>query len=171
MSSDNLLFEVNQIDPTPWLEMLDERFGIPATCFEDYIWHQPNAKLISLVHHTHKAPAKPAPISIGLPFIRVKMRFPKMTTGGTLLVGLEATRHVIELDEEQVSAYYSRATHIPLEQAQLEHCDTMGYVIVRHSGVVLGQGFYRPETSEHQACFDSFYPKAAANHSQRSALG
>lgn len=165
------IFEVNRIDPAPWLAMLDERFSIPEDCFTDYTWHQPNRKLVSLVHHGHKAPVKPAPISTGLPFIRIKMRFPKMTTGGTMLVGRHATRHVIELEAHQVSAYFSRGTYIELEPDQDARCESMGYVIMMHRGIVLGQGFYRPKTDEQSASFDSFYPKAAANHAQRSALG
>lgn len=164
---------VEPIDPTPWIALLHERFGMNEEALRAYTWHQPNAQLISLLTPSHQPPARPAPISMGLPFIRTTLRFPKMTTGGTLLVGPLATRHVIDLDEAQLNAYYSRQTYIALRPEQTDLCESMGYVIVKFEGIVLGQGFYRPAdpAGDAPANLDSFYPKAFANHAQRSALG
>lgn len=165
--------DIEPIDPAPWITLLHDRFGMDEEALRAYIWHQPNSQLISLLTRSHQPPSRPAPISMGLPFIRTTLRFPKMTTGGTLLVGPLATRHVIDLDEPQLNAYYSRQTYIALRPEQTICCESMGYVIVKFEGIVLGQGFYRPASTqgEEPANFDSFYPKAFANHAQRSALG
>lgn len=164
---------IEPIDPGPWIAMLHERFAMDEEALRAYVWHQPNAQLVSLLTPSHEPPSRSAPISMGLPFIRTTLRFPKMTTGGTLLVGPLAKRHVIDLDEAQLNAYYSRQTYIPLRPEQTSRCESMGYVIVKFEGVVLGQGFYRPALPEEgePANLDSFYPKAFANHAQRSALG
>ncbi len=162
---------IDYIDSAPWITLLNDRFGIPTESFESYRWYQPNRKLISLLNTSMQPPRRPEPISMGLPFIRINMKYPKLTTGGTLFVGPLATKNVVELTEEQVNSYYSRAMYIPLTEEQTTRCTTMGYIILSFQGIILGQGFYRPKSEEEDANFDSFYPKAFANHAQRSALG
>lgn len=163
------------IDGAPWMALLEERFGIPPRVFDEHVWHQPNRKLVSIVTRDHAAPLRPEPISIGLPFFRTNLTYPKMTTGATLLFGHHATRHVVALRPEQVDPYYMRASQIVLDEAQLGSCESSGYVIVTFDGVVLGQSVYfvagEREGVELPHRMQSLYPKAFSNNAHRSALG
>lgn len=158
------------IDPTPWVALLSERFGVAPEVFDAYLWHSPNPKLIAIVARDHEPPLRPAPLSIGLPFLRTNMQHPKMTTGGTLLLGHLATRHTVELNAEQMALYFQRGARIPLLEAQLGACESLGYVIARHHGVTLGQGIYFDANAERDAVLRSLYPKAFTNRVERSAL-
>lgn len=166
----NAYASVEEIDATPWIELLTERFGFPEGTFDAFIWHQPNRKAISLVNSGHQAPSKPEPSAIGMPFLTTKSRYPKMTTGATLAFGDAATRNIIELTEAQTDKYFSRQC-FPIDPSQTKDCTGMGYVIARFEGVTLGMGLYRPARDELEPQLDSLYPKAHANHAGRSALG
>lgn len=161
---------IEAIDPSPWLELLEERFAIPPSAFDDYLMHRPNTKCIHVVARGHEPPLRPEPASIGLPFLRTKMRYPKMTTAATMAFGHLARRHVVALEEAQLDEYLSRQL-VELTPAQEAGLGSRGYVIARYQGLSLGQGLYYPTDARGPARLISMFPGALANNTERRALG
>lgn len=148
------------LDPVPWLQLLEGRFGIPAAVFADFVLFRQNAKYIALVARDHLPPAEPSPTSTGLPFMRTALRYPKLTTAAAMLFGHHATHNYVDLDRAQAEAYMSRET-LRLDAAQTQACTDTGYVLARHEAVTLGLAFFRLEENQ-GGPLESLYPKVWA---------
>jgi SAM-dependent methyltransferase/NOL1/NOP2/fmu family ribosome biogenesis protein len=108
---------------------------------------------LQLVARDHRAPARPRPVSTGVPARRARNRTPKPSTALAFLVGRHATSRVVEVTAAQRDAYQRREAIRPSAD-QLAACQSgdhleganreRGYVILRYRGVPLGCGFLRP---------------------------
>ncbi len=152
---------MHTIDIAAWLLMLEDRFGFPPDIFAPYRVEQPNPKYLTLVARDHTPPFDPKPSSTGIPFLRINLPYPKPTTAAAMMLGPHATRNVVELDRTQADVFLSRRNAVLTEQ-QTICCTGIGYVIVRHAGISLGLGLYRPEPDG--GVLESLYPKAHALH-------
>ena len=146
---------VEFVEREPWLEIVEERFGIGPEVFEPYYLVRPNRKGLNLVLRDHLSPERPKPEIIGMSFMRTRMRFPKLTTAAAMAFGHHATRNLVGLDQEQADCFLSR-TRFELSSAQIESCTGTGYVLVRVREVMLGVGLYRAESH----LLQSLLPKA-----------
>ncbi|NPA91183.1 MAG: class I SAM-dependent methyltransferase [Chloroflexi bacterium] len=131
------------VDPRPWLTFLRERYGIPPHRFTNYLFIRRSTKTLYLVPKDHRPPTTPSPDAVGLAFLHVKARPPKLTTAGALMFGRWATRHTIPLTAHQRDAYLARHT-VTLAPEQTASCTRGGFVIVTYRGFPLGMGIYRP---------------------------
>ncbi len=131
-------------DPERWFGLVEARFGIAPAVFEGYTLFQPNARYLSLVASDHRPPARPEAVFSGLYFLKVAMRYPKLTTQAAMVFGGAATRNVVTLDEAGIAAYIRR-NDVALTPEQTASCDGMGYVLVRYGGFTTGVGLFRPE--------------------------
>ncbi|MBK1696758.1 RsmB/NOP family class I SAM-dependent RNA methyltransferase [Rhodovibrio salinarum] len=126
---------------------------------------------LQLVAETHSAPARPAPVSTGVPARRARNRTPKPSTSLALMVGQHARRRVVEVTAEQRDAYQRRQAIQPSD-TQLAACRNdahlsdgidptgaieQGFVLLRYRGIPLGAGFLRPGPP---AEIESQYPRA-----------
>lgn len=152
---------VDVVDPTPYLKQVDRRFGIPPSTFDDYVFVRPNSKKVHLVPRDHRPPSRPEPMSLGMPFIRTYLKYPKLTTAAAMTFGHAATRNVVPADEEQLTAFLTRR---PFEAsaAQTKSCTGRGYVLVRFKELTLGVGFYKP--SARGGIVNSMMPKVWARN-------
>lgn len=139
----------------PWLQLLEERFGISPSTFDDYYLVRPNNRDLNLVRRDHLPPTRPEPQFIGMSFMRTRMRFPKLTTAAAMSFGPQATRNVVALEPDQADQFLSRQP-IELGAAQAQMCTGTGYVLVRIEDVFLGVGLYRAE----EGTVQSLLPKA-----------
>ena len=162
--------EREPFDFSAHMASLSERFGFPQDVFSGHTVFEQNSKLIALVADPHRAPRYPEPLASGMPLLRTNMLHPKLTTGAIQSFGHLATRHTVELTPTQLSEFFSRQNVFP-QPAQLTTCDSTGYVVLTHQGVVLGQGLYRTQTDEFPARIESLYPKSQSNRPDRCALG
>jgi 16S rRNA C967 or C1407 C5-methylase (RsmB/RsmF family)/NOL1/NOP2/fmu family ribosome biogenesis protein len=136
---------------------MERRFGLPAAAFAGLeIRRRGDHLQASAVGHT--APAKPRPVSTGVPIRRRAAQGDKLSTAAALMVGAQATRNVVELDAAQRDAYQRRQPLTP-SPAQLADCNRQGYVILRYRGVPLGCGLLRPGPPVE---IESQYPRAWA---------
>lgn len=131
---------VEVIDPAPYWSQLKTRFGIPPSTFDGFVLVQPQSKKLHLVPDDHVPPERPTPETVGLPFLRIQMAVPKLTTAAALQFGQHATQNVIDATTDQTEAYLARETFAP-SPSQLKRCTARGYVIVRHGGWGVGVGF------------------------------
>lgn len=131
---------VDVVDPAPYWTLIEERFGIPPSVFDGFALVQPQSKKLYLVPEEHAPPARPASETMGLPFLRVKMKVPKLTTAAAMQFGRHATRNVIDVGPVPAAAYFTRQPFAASIEA-LAHCTGRGYVLVRHAGWTLGVGF------------------------------
>lgn len=151
---------IDAVDPAPWLALLEERFGIPSRVFDPYILFRRSGKYLALVPHGHRPPAHPTPEVTGLPFLRVQLRYPKLTTAAAQLFGAQAVKNVAPLTRVQADAFLARQT-FPLSDEQTTRCTGTGYVLARYGETTLGVGFYR----EGGGTLRSLFPKALARDS------
>jgi NOL1/NOP2/fmu family ribosome biogenesis protein len=122
-----------------WFSLLRERFGFPDEVFDALQLAQTSGKYLMAVSSDHLLPAIPEPVSIGMPFIRTQLKYPKLTTAGTMLLGVSATKNVVEATSDQAGRYLARKEFL-LDPEQLDDIMETGYVIVRLRGVSLGVG-------------------------------
>ncbi len=140
-------------DPVP--AEIRRRFGLAARCYDRLCIIRKNRREISIVAADHRPPAigKPA---MGLPFLRVGNRYPKLTTAAAMLLGAGATRNRIALSAGQLKAYLARRD-FPATTGQLGG-NTGGYVMVTYQGSTLGLGCLHTAAG----VVESLYPKAMA---------
>lgn len=144
-----------------------ERFGIPPEeVLERYVVFRANSRTLALASRELRAPARPRPESVGLPFVETAGAVPRLTTRAALLLGGAARDRVIEVDERQADAFLARRT-ASLSAGQVVACQGGGYVLVRHGGLTLGTGSVRPAAGEGLTLHSAF-PTAWAVKSGRS---
>ena len=132
---------IEALDPTPWFETLEERFGIPPEVFAPYLLFRSNSKLVSIVNRDLELPQRPDVRFLGTPFVYLKHR--RMTTAATVRFGVHARKNVIDLLEEQVEDFV-RGRSFDLAPGQDIHLDGPGYVITRFRSLILGLGRHFP---------------------------
>lgn len=87
----------------------------------------------------------------GFSIVRINGRVPKLSTQGSLWLGLRVTRQIIDLSQEAVWRYIRGK---PVAVAGNNECE-FGYVQVRCLGVPLGVGLFRSDIAE----LESLYPR------------
>lgn len=160
------------VDGAPWFALVDERFGIDAAHFDDFVVLQSNPKYLHLAKRGLLAPMRPRPDSVGMPFMRIVMKFPKLSTAAAMAFGIHASRNAIDADQPQLDAFLSRKPFWP-DLDQLEQCTGPGQVIIRHAGFALGIGLLRfppLDADDPRPFIESMFPKAWAIASHRSAF-
>jgi 16S rRNA (cytosine1407-C5)-methyltransferase len=96
--------------------------------------------------------------SKGLFFLKTKISYPKLSSGGAMLLGKHIKRHCVELTADQVECYRQRED-VSLANHQLINCTSTGYVVVKYDNYYLGMGilFWR-EGVDHMT-MRSLFPK------------
>ncbi len=149
-------------EPTPWLNIVCARFGIPPQKFAPFRIIRRSRRGVYLLNRDHLPPARPNPDACGMFFMRTDGRFPKLTTAAALFCGHWATQNFIPLTPEQIYPFLTRQD-IRLTPAQTTHCTGQGYVIARFANHPLGIGIYLPPANGQPALLRSLFPKAWAN--------
>lgn len=118
---------------------LSERFGIELDVFLPYAFVRVSKKYLSVVARDHDVPDDLRAQSSGIPFMRMNLRHPKLTTAAALLFGRHATRNVVPLDYAAARAYVRRQD-LQLGAEMPPSCTGPGYVLVRWERTPLGLG-------------------------------
>ena len=143
----------------PWIEIVTERFGIDAKVFEPFTLFRVGKKKVYLVNNDHQPLQRPKPDAIGMLFMRVDGRYPKLTTGAATIFAPHVTRNFIDVTPEQASDFIARREFI-VPEAQLEKCTGNGYVMLRFKGVWIGQGTLYMDAEGGNGRVQSMFPKA-----------
>ena len=136
----------------PVLTEIRRRFGLSTRCYEPYCILPKNRREVRMVAADHRPPAIAKP-AVGLPFLRVGNRYPKMTTAAAMVLGAGATRNCIELSVDQLRAYMARRD-FPATDDQIQGV-TGGYIMVRYRGLTMGLGCLHAA----RGAIESLYPK------------
>lgn len=147
------------VDTGRWLTLLNQRFGLPADVFGDFVFIHRQRDRLHLLRQDHQPPAVPSPATLGLPFLNVNLRYPKLSTPGAMLFATNATRNIIELSQTQLETYFRRGS-ITLQTNQTAACTDYGYVLLRYREFGLGVGMYQPARNGLPPQVQSLYPKA-----------
>jgi 16S rRNA C967 or C1407 C5-methylase (RsmB/RsmF family) len=158
-------------DPQTWIGPVLDKFDLAGAPLAGLRVIERGDDL-QLVSERHDAPARPAPVSTGVPARRSRNRTPKPSTALALLVGQQARARVVEVTAEQRDAYQRRQPIQP-SAAQLAACGPdahvtdgggdgapaprQGFVLLRYRGIPLGVGFLRPGPP---AEIESQFPRA-----------
>lgn len=116
-----------------------ERFGIDPAVFERFRFERISKKYVTVTAADHVLVAGLRYESTGIPFMRMNLRHPKLTTAATRLFGVHATRNVIHATTDEARSY-ARREDIALQSRHLESITGPGYVIVTWEGLPLGLG-------------------------------
>jgi NOL1/NOP2/fmu family ribosome biogenesis protein len=157
---------VDVVDPEPYWTLLEERFGMPRSTFDGYALVQPGSKKLYIVPADHAPPVRPEADVIGMPFLRIKMQVPKLTTAAAMHFGDAATRNVIAADAEQAEAYLTQQDFTVADK-QLRQCTGRGYVLIRHREWTLGVGFLKGTES---GAVESMFPGGFARSEDTFSL-
>ena len=137
------------------LGLLKERFGIDPAAFARYRLVRTSKKYVSIVAVDHEMPPDVRSESVGMPFLRVNLRYPKLTTAGAQLFGKHATRNRVNLKADDASRYVRRVD-LTLD-ALPASCSGDGYVLVFWETVPLGLGLL-VDTEAPRPRMKSLYP-------------
>ncbi len=121
------------------LAVLEQRFAISRTVFDDYVVFRSSRSILSLVRRDLRVPNAPDPVALGMPFFYADMRHPRPTSAAVLKFGNHATRNVLDLDDEQLIDFVF-GREIALDDAAAAGVDGPGWVIGRHRGSPIGIG-------------------------------
>lgn len=132
------------VDPAPYLEVLEQRFGVPPAAFERYWVHRANRDNVWIVDRGLRIPARPEPRSLGFPFFYARMEHPRPTTAAAVRFGSLATRNIFSLEAEDLSRLIYRK-EILFEDSRLDSLQKNGYVLLSHRGLILGLGSFKRE--------------------------
>ena len=129
-------------------------FGLSQDDREQFVYYKTSNRGIYASHKSNLALYRNALSSfnfdaMGLFFLKTKIRYPKLSSAASLLVGPYATKSMVSLDAEQLQSYLEKRD-VLLKPSQRTACKKTGYVIVKHRGFVVGQGllFQREEHQE-----------------------
>jgi NOL1/NOP2/fmu family ribosome biogenesis protein len=139
----------------PVLVEIRRRFGLAADCFAPLAVMRKNRREIVAVAGDHRPPRFEKP-AMGLPFIRVGNRYPKLTTAATMFLARQVTRNRIDLTTGQMESYLARR-RFRTRPDQIDGL-TGGYIMVAFRGYALGLGCLHTATGE----IESLYPKDMA---------
>ncbi len=130
---------VKPVDSAPLFEFIETRFGIKRAIFSEYEIFRTNSKEASLRNRDHFPMAHPAPHTVGLPFIHINMKYPKLTTAAVMAFGQHASKHVLNVSHEQKSAFL-RGEVFQAALDQVSNFAEEGYVVIKYDDIFLGLG-------------------------------
>ncbi len=139
----------------PVLVEIRRRFGLPDHCYDQLFVLQKNRREIRTVAADHRPPVMNRP-AMGLPFLRVGNRYPKLTTAAAMLLGAGVTRNRVAMSGDQLKAYLARREFAvrPDQSRGLSG----GYVMITYQGCTLGLGCLHATAG----VIESLYPKNMA---------
>ncbi len=150
---------VEAVDATPYLEILEQRFGIPRETFAGHLVFRPNRKHLAIADRRLQVPAGAEPMAIGMPFLYVRMRNPRLTSGAAVAFGAAARRNVVDLDDAEVDTFVDRRQFV-LRPEEAAKCSGPGWVLARYRGVVVGLG--RATAGEEGLVVEGMVPRSWA---------
>lgn len=133
------------VDPAPYLDALEERFGMPRAAFDDYLVFRSSTKRVSIVRRHVVLPERPAPQTVGMPFYKTKSKHPRLTTSAALKFGHLARRNTLDLSRNETMELILEG-EIRLSPERASASEGTGYVLPRYGGHVLTIAFFRAET-------------------------
>lgn len=137
---------VQEVDVSEELAQIEERFGIAAKGFEDFVVFRPNSKWLALVNRDLELPQRPAIVGLGMPFLYPDMRYPRFTTAAAIRFGHLASRNIIDLEDAEVVRRFVGLQEIPFDPLDHPAITGPGHLLVRHRGMILGLGNCRRDT-------------------------
>lgn len=164
---------VRLVDASSLIQPQIERYDFPEDLFDDLIILQPNTKVLRASARQVDLPAAPHIDRIGMDFLRIDMKAPRLTTAAAMTWGHLARQNFAEVTDKQLDLYLLRE-RILLNTQQIQNCTDRGPILIRYLGHCLGLGFLETTDTEHELCGSvrSLYPRAfAVDVAQASALG
>lgn len=139
------------------LTQLAARYGLAPELFAPYRLVHRDAALIVAAPRDFLPPATPAVTHLGLPFVRLGLEAPKLSTPSVLHFGTAVRQNVLDIDAEQLAAYFDRDL-MPLRPVNAGQA-TPGYVFLRHCGRIVGLALYWPDRETGELILRSQFPK------------
>ncbi len=146
-----------EVVATGLFEFAEERWGLSRSLFSDYHLFRTNSKIASIVPAEHLRIARPETAFIGMPFIHINMKYPKLTTAAAMYFGAHARRNVLTLTPEQASSFLRGEVFTAVPDQISDYRDE-GYVILKFEEMFLGTGIYYERQKDGQVTGQ--YPKA-----------
>lgn len=149
----------SDIKAQPYVDQLVERFGFDPAIWNNCAFTMDTQRGVYVTPDDYHAPPELNCDASGLFAIKTKRDHLKITTAAAMLWGVHATCHVVELDAVQRDDYVHRRM-CSLTEAQDEHCERTGYVVVTYQGYALGTALYLSPQGDEPARLKSLFPKS-----------
>lgn len=130
-----------------WFDLVTVRFGFPEATFRAYSLWQVGTKYLAITPMEHEPRQQPEARAVGMSFLRINLRYPKLTTQAAMTWGRAAARNRVCVTPAQADAFLARQP-IPLTDEQASDCTDLGYVLLQYRQWILGVGLYLPETPD-----------------------
>lgn len=129
---------VSEVERKEILAYFFHRFGIPRAAFDGFRFLKEKKTLYAAadVPGLENILEKLKVEAAGVPLLRLDSSLWKPTTAGLRLFAEQASRNILELDDNRLEAFFEQGGMegpLPLEP---------GYVILRWKGMILGCGLY-----------------------------
>tara|TARA_B100000676_G_scaffold308485_1_gene369394 strand:- start:2819 stop:4252 length:1434 start_codon:yes stop_codon:yes gene_type:complete len=140
------------------MENFIKYFGLPSETFDGLQTVRAGRRL-KLVATDHRIPELEEVLASGLTLTGDSAKVPKLSTEAAMAFGSQATRNVVDLDDDQRTSYLSHQT-LTLSPDQCIACNDRGYVIVRSEGLALGVGMIQKtaDTTSLESLFPQNWP-------------
>lgn len=135
-----------RVDAEPFVEWWQDRYGLPPETFAGLHFYQRGQATIWLSGADLSGMARARVEAVGIRVLRLGARYWKPTSIAIISLASDATRNVIDLEEEEARRFLAGAECV-LEQddPRLDGIEG-GFVVVRFCGVALGCGEWRRRT-------------------------
>ncbi len=127
--------------PMDLLNHIEQLFGIDKTRFSDYVFYRKGKKRLNIVSRNHRWwPSKPDVKSVGIPFVKLQLSPPKLSTEATGIFGTWARKNIINVNKKMLESYLmSKEFEVGL--SNMESCSEKGYVLIKYKNIPCGIGF------------------------------
>lgn len=130
-----------------YLSGIQNRFGFPANCFDNYIFHQPTKKGWYINPKDTRIPENLRLDATGLFFYKTAITFPKLSTAAAMVFGSLATKNKVILGAQGRDHFLTKQDQ-ELTLQQMHKVEATGYVLVFYQSFCLGVGLYFSPTEE-----------------------
>ncbi len=148
------LVKLTSIEIEPYLEFICCLYGIERELFDPFEYLRRGKRTIYLRNKDHHADLGLNLLFTGMPFLRIKMRIPKLTTVAALKFGDFATRNIARINREQELSYW-KGESFKLKDEQIVDFDRPANIILKAQDLVIGMGFLNSQFE-----VESLAPKA-----------
>lgn len=127
--------EANALSTSSYADAILEYHGFSKDAFSQYEFCKGGGKTIFVFPKGLQSLSEDDSLPCGLPFIRIKGKYPKLTSVAAMHFGHLATVRYVDLEDKQLDDVLKRQA-VAMSEDQIKTSDPDSYVILRHTGAL-----------------------------------
>ena len=129
--------------PHEILDSIRKRYSIEESYFKTLQFFRLNKSFVHVLPPETDIPKELKIHTLGIPFVKLSLKTPKLTTQGAQLLSNYASKNIIEVSEKELINYLQR---IPVKYLSQQNIDD-GYILVAFEKAIIGTGVWKSETN------------------------